>query len=83
MKMPLHLGESIMISAGEIIGIFEISALKGAAMEALENNSAVRNRTEDSVCAVLIKRQEKTYAYYSKISPGRLIKRSLKGGEEK
>jgi hypothetical protein len=80
---PLHIGDNIVLSAGEVLGVFEKKAVSGMFLELLEKNSAVRNRIEDPASSVIVVRSGKVYLYHSKISPGRLIKRAAAGTEEK
>lgn len=83
MTAPLHIGDNIVLSAAEVLGVFEKKAVCGVFLEMLEKNSVVRNRLEDPAASVIVVRQGRAYLYHSKISPGRLIKRAAAGMEEK
>lgn len=83
MTAPLHIGDNIVFGAEEVLGIFEPAAVSGALLGMLEKNSLVRNVLESPAAAVIVLRRGKVYAYHSKISPGRLMKRAAAGMEEK
>lgn len=83
MNTTLHIGESIVLSFSDVIGIFGKNAVKGRALDTLHNSGGARNVSEESVSAVIVIKNKKTVIYYSKISASRLIKRALKGREEK
>jgi hypothetical protein len=72
----LHIGDSIVLSCGDIIGIFKKSPENSIFTGWFEKNFAARNISDKNKSFILTGRRSKMLIYYSKISPKRLYKRT-------